>query len=101
MTGEEVIAEFSVLLGYVMDEFEEMLRLIALSEEIIKRYEAGERNLASADLRNIHIYYICFMDVDLSSANLQKSVFSNIYLVNINFTSANLQGAVFSGYLIN
>lgn len=83
-----------------MDEFEEMLRLNALEEEIIKRYEAGERNFAGIDLRFINISYSCFMDTNFSGANLQVSAFRNIYLVNINFTNANLQGAIFSGYLI-
>ncbi|MEO1373843.1 MAG: pentapeptide repeat-containing protein [Cyanobacteria bacterium J06635_10] len=84
-----------------MDELEEMLRLNALSEEIVKRYEAGERNLASVDLRKIHIYYTCFMEVDFSGASLQKSFFENIYLVNTNFSCANLERAGFSGYLIS
>lgn len=83
-----------------MDEFGEMLRLNALEEEIIKRYEAGERNFAGIDLRFINISYSCFMDTNFSGANLQVSAFRNIYLVNINFTNANLQGAIFSGYLI-
>ena len=40
-----------------MDEYEEILRLNALLEEIISRYEAGERNFAGMDLRCNSIGY--------------------------------------------
>ncbi|KYC43336.1 hypothetical protein WA1_14750 [Scytonema hofmannii PCC 7110] len=74
-----------------MDEFEEILRLNALREEIIKRYEALERNFTGTDLRNIRINYPCFMDVNFSGVNLEGSVFNGIYLVNTSFRSANLE----------
>lgn len=84
-----------------MDEFEEILRLNALREEIIKRYEAGERNFAGADLRKISIRYPCFMDVNFSGVNLEESSFNAIYLVNTSFSCANLERAAFSTSLIN
>lgn len=84
-----------------MDDTQEFLRRRAMLEEIIKRYEVGERNFTGIELRNTTIDYTCFMDVDFSRANLQESFFSNIYLVNINFSCANLEWTGFYGFLIN
>jgi uncharacterized protein YjbI with pentapeptide repeats len=84
-----------------MDDTEEFLRRRAILEEIIKRYEVGERNFTGIELRNTAIDYTCFMDVDFSRANLHSSGFDNIYLVNTNFSCANLEGTSFSGFLIN
>ena len=74
-----------------MDEFEEMLRLGALQEEVMKRYLAGERNFTGADLRNIWFSYPCLMDIDFSAANLEGASFGGTYLVNANFSGTNLE----------
>ncbi|MEH2245264.1 pentapeptide repeat-containing protein [Nostoc sp.] len=74
-----------------MDEFEEILRLNALQEEIMRRYLAGERNFAGADLRNIWFSYPCLMDINFSAANLEGASFGGTYLVNANFSGTNLE----------
>ncbi len=84
-----------------MDEFEEMLRLNALEEEIIKRYEAGERNFAGTDLRNIRISYPCFLDTDFSDTNLECSSICGTDFINANFIGANLEWSYLPNLLIN
>lgn len=80
---------------------EEIVRRLALRDEIIRRYEAGERNFSGIDLRNTPIDYTCLMDINFSRANLQQSSFSHIYLVNANFSGANLEGIFLGASLIN
>jgi uncharacterized protein YjbI with pentapeptide repeats len=84
-----------------MDEFEKIVRSIALQQEIIKRYEAGERNFANTDLRCISISYPSLIDIDFSAANLEGSYFGSAYFVNANLSSANLHGSRIYGSLIN
>ncbi|MGB6299596.1 MAG: pentapeptide repeat-containing protein [Rivularia sp. (in: cyanobacteria)] len=84
-----------------MDEFEEMLRLNALEEEIIKRYEAGERNFAGIDLRFINISYSCFLDTNFSDTNLECSSISGTDFINANFSGANLEWSYLPNLLIN
>ena len=84
-----------------MDEFEEMLRLCALRDEIIKRYEAGERNFTGIDMHHISISYPCFMDTDFSNVNMEGSLWGVDYLVNANLSGANLEGSDLFASVIN
>ncbi|MEH2381440.1 MAG: pentapeptide repeat-containing protein [Nostoc sp.] len=84
-----------------MDEFEEFIRGRALAEEIIKRYETGERNFTGIELKRTVISDTCFMDVDFSRVNLQDCLLQVAYLVNANFTYASLEWTSFSASLIN
>lgn len=83
-----------------MDEIEVWLRGRAFADEIVKRYQAGERNFTGIELRNTLIDYTCFMDVDFSRTDFQESMFRVNYSINTNFSCANLQ-STFNGFLIN
>lgn len=84
-----------------MDEYEEILRLNALLEEIIRRYEAGERNFAGMDLRCISIGYPCFLDTDFNTANLEYSSITSTDFINANFSGANLRLSNLPYFLVN
>ena len=62
------------------------------SDELIKRYAAGERNLSKANLSKVDL-----TAADLSEANLSGADLSQAYLVRTNLTKTDLQLADLRG----
>jgi uncharacterized protein YjbI with pentapeptide repeats len=66
------------------------------AEELLRRYAAGEREFARADLRNMHL-----SGVDLSNALLRGADLSGAHLDGVDLSGASLSGADLSGAHVN
>jgi uncharacterized protein YjbI with pentapeptide repeats len=66
------------------------------SEELLKRYKAGERDFTGISLTYGNLY-----TENLSGANLSRANLSGISLIRANLTGANLTGAELSAAILN
>ena len=69
---------------------------IMAAEELIVRYDAGERNFAGVELISDQQPYIDLVELDLRGINLRGAT-----LRNADFTRANLTGADLTGAFLN
>lgn len=61
-----------------------------LSQELIKRYEAGKRNFNKANLSGVNLPWAELCEIDLSEANLSAAYLNRVYLLGANLSQANL-----------
>lgn len=61
-----------------------------LSQEIVKRYEAGERNFKKAKFSGVNLPWAELCEIDLSEANLSEAYLNRAYLLGANLSQANL-----------
>jgi len=61
-----------------------------LSQELIKRYEAGKKNFNKANLSGVNLPWAELCEIDLSEANLSAAYLNRVYLLGANLSQANL-----------
>lgn len=64
-----------------------------LAQELIKSYEAGERNFHQANLNGLYLQRADLSEANFSEANLSEAYLKQAYLSGVNFNNANLKGA--------
>lgn len=79
---------------------------LSITEELIKRYEAGERSfkkedLSETDLREVNLSRTDLEGANLSKANLSRAILVNAYLFNANLKDACLEDCKLSKAILS
>jgi uncharacterized protein YjbI with pentapeptide repeats len=72
-----------------------------LVEELIVRYDAGERNFVGVNIIENRGPWADLVNFDLTGINLTGAVLTNVDLTGANLTGANLTGAVITGSILD
>jgi uncharacterized protein YjbI with pentapeptide repeats len=88
-------AAYSLLENYAQTKVKQALERYRnrLAKELLKCYEAGERNFQQAHLNGLYLQWADLDEANFSEANLSQTYLNRAYLSGTNLIQANLSGA--------
>lgn len=92
-------AAYSLLNTHCPEKVKQALQQYSkrLAQELIKRYEAGERNFQGANLSGLYLHWAVLNEANLSQTNLSEAYLNRAYLSGADLSHANLQQANLTG----
>lgn len=92
-------AAASLLNTYYSEKVKKALQRYSkrLAQELIKRYEAGERNFQGANLSGLYLPWAVLNEANLSQTNLSEAYLNRAYLSGADLSNANLKQANLTG----